>query len=119
MTLISLIAVGGAGFLGAILRFYSAEKLNKQNRIPYGTLVVNLTGSFMLGIITGIYIEGKYLLIVGTGFLGALTTFSTLNVELIKLKDDRSKRQIYFIATYVGGVLVAFIGYLLGSYFSN
>ncbi len=117
MTLISLIAVGGAGFLGAILRFYTAEKLNKHSQFPYGTLAVNIIGSFLLGIISGIYIEGIYLLILGTGFLGALTTFSTLNVELIKLNADRSKRQIYFIATYVGGVLVAFIGYLLGSLF--
>ena len=117
MTLISLIAVGVAGFLGAILRFYTSEKLNKHRQIPYGTLLLNLIGSFLLGILSGIYMEGIYLLILGTGFLGALTTFSTVNVELIKLKDDRSERLIYFIATYVGGVLFALIGYLLGASF--
>lgn len=117
MTLISLIAVGGAGFLGAILRYYTSEKLNKLSQFPYGTLVVNLMGSFLLGIVSGMYIDGIYLLILGTGFLGALTTFSTLNVELIKLMDNRSKLQIYFIATYVGGLLVALTGYLLGASF--
>ncbi|MER2009406.1 MAG: CrcB family protein, partial [Psychrobacillus sp.] len=48
MNLISLIAVGGAGFLGAILRFYTAEKLNKHSQFPYGTLAVNIIGSFLL-----------------------------------------------------------------------
>ena len=117
MTLISLIAVGGAGFLGAILRFYTAEKLNKHSQFPYGTLFVNLIGSFLLGLLCGVNVEGINYLLIGIGLLGALTTFSTLNVELIKLKEKRKQYLFYFISTYVGGLFVAFIGYFFGTIF--
>lgn len=117
MTLISLIAVGGAGFLGAIIRYYTSEKLNKHTKIPLGTLFVNIIGSFMLGLLFGLHVEGIYYLMIGIGLLGALTTFSTLNVELIKLQKYRRLYYFYFTATYVGGLLVAFIGYMLGKVF--
>ena len=117
MTLISLIAVGGAGFLGAILRFYTAEKLNNYNQFPFGTLLVNLIGSLLLGLLCGMHVEGIYYLLIGIGLLGALTTFSTLNVELIKLTENRKTYLLYFISTYIGGLFVAFIGYFLGTAF--
>ncbi|MEK3975828.1 fluoride efflux transporter FluC [Psychrobacillus sp. FSL K6-1267] len=117
MTLLSLIAVGGAGFLGAIIRYYTSEKLKKHTKIPLGTLFVNIIGSFMLGLLCGLHAEGIYYLMIGIGLLGALTTFSTLNVELIKLQKYRRLYYFYFTATYVGGLLVAFIGYMLGKVF--
>ncbi len=117
MTLLFLIAVGGAGFLGAIIRYYTSEKLNKHTKIPLGTLLVNIIGSFMLGLLCGLHVEGIYYLMIGIGLLGALTTFSTLNVELIKLQKYRRLYYFYFTATYVGGLLVAFIGYMLGKVF--
>ena len=118
MTLISLIAVGGAGFLGAMLRYYTSEKLNKTSQIPYGTLLVNIIGSFLLGLLGGMHMDGMYYLLIGTGLLGALTTFSTLNVEFVKLQTSPKRYLIYFISTYVGGLLVAYIGYSLGTFFS-
>ena len=117
MSLISLIAVGGAGLIGAMLRYYTSEKLNKTSQIPYGTLLVNIIGSFLLGLLGGMHANGIYLLI-GTGLLGALTTFSTLNVEFVKLQTSPKRYLIYFISTYVGGLLVAYIGYSLGTFFS-
>ena len=117
MTLISLIAVGGAGFLGAMLRYYTSEKLNNPSEIPYGTLLVNIIGSFLLGLLGGMHMGGIYYLLIGPGLLGALTTFSTLNVELIKLQNNRRRYLFYFVSTYVGGLLVAYIGYSLGSLF--
>ncbi len=50
----------------------------------WGTLVVNLTGSFVLGLLTGLSVTGDALLLFGTGLLGAYTTFSTWMVESLR-----------------------------------
>ena len=80
MNVYYILAVGTGGFLGAIARYYISQKLNKtvEDRLPLGTLAVNLFGSFLLGFILSIGLEEIYILLIGTGFLGAFTTFSTL-----------------------------------------
>ena len=113
MTVIHLIAVGAGGFLGAISRYYIAQKLNKtveENHLPVGTLLVNLIGSFLLGFIVSVGVDGLYILVIGTGFLGAFTTFSTFNKELYTLKKFPGKWFSYFSYTYVGGILVWLTG---------
>lgn len=114
MTAIVAVAIGG--FLGAILRFYFAQKLNGNvaGKIPIGTLCVNLLGSFLLGFIVSIRLDEIYLLLIGTGFLGAFTTFSTLNKELTTLQKFPRKWILYFVVTYVGGFCLAFLGYFIG-----
>lgn len=116
MTIYHLVAVGIGGFIGAIIRFYLSGKLNAQEMgaIPYGTLIVNLVGSFLLGYIVQQQMKEVYLLSIGTGLLGAFTTFSTLNKELISLQGFRQKWILYFTITYVGGICFAYIGYLIG-----
>ena len=78
-----VLAVGTGGFLGAIARYYTSQKLNKAevDHLPLGTLAVNLIGSFLLGFILSIGLKDIYILLIGTGFLGAFTTFSTLHKE--------------------------------------
>lgn len=116
MTLSYLFAVGIAGFVGAIARFYISEKWNNKSDggFPYGTLSVNLLGSFLLGIIIGINMEEFYLIMIGTGLLGAFTTFSTFNKELYTLQKNPMRWLLYFSTTYIGGLAVAYIGYMIG-----
>jgi len=117
MTFIHLIAVGTGGFLGAISRYYIAQKLNKiaeDSDLPVGTLLVNLIGSFLLGFIVSVGVDALYILLIGTGFLGAFTTFSTFNKELYTLKKFPGKWFSYFSYTYVGGIMFGSLGYLLG-----
>jgi len=83
-----LIAV--AGGLGAVARFTVDGQVARVNRsgLPLGTLVVNVTGSFLLGLVTGWLLTGaagESAAILGTGFLGGYTTFSTASVEAARL----------------------------------
>ncbi|MFF2755190.1 fluoride efflux transporter CrcB [Psychrobacillus sp. NPDC058041] len=114
MTALVTVAIGG--FLGAILRFYFAQKLNENvaDKIPIGTLFVNLIGSYLLGFIVSVRLDEIYILLIGTGFLGAFTTFSTLNKELITLQKFPRKWILYFLITYIGGLCLAFLGYFIG-----
>jgi CrcB protein len=82
----------GAG-LGAPIRFLvdAAVERGSTHRRPHGTLVVNGAGSLLLGVITGLTLRGHVSAdvetIVGVGFCGALTTFSTFAVETIRLLE--------------------------------
>ncbi|TQR18452.1 fluoride efflux transporter CrcB [Psychrobacillus vulpis] len=117
MTLLQLLAVGLGGFFGAIARYYTSQKWNKteEGQLPYGTLFVNLVGSFLLGYFASSSLNEIYMLLLGTGFLGAFTTFSTLNKELVMLQKLPLKWIAYFTITYVGGLSSALLGYYLGS----
>lgn len=114
-----VILVGIGGFFGAISRYVVSKKLNKAAAaLPFGTLAVNLVGAFFLGFITGIQANIMILLLFGTGFLGAFTTFSTLKLEMSKLYRDGRKKNfiIYTILTYGLGIIFAYIGFILGGY---
>lgn len=78
--------VGGAG---AVLRFLIDGAVSNVTRrgLPFGTLVVNLTGSFALGVITAA-LSGTALLLAGTGAVGAYTTFSTWMLETHRLGEE-------------------------------
>lgn len=113
--LMHYILVGMSGFAGAISRFALSKALNKYESLPFGTMTVNLAGSFLLGIITGATVDEMIALLFGTGFLGAFTTFSTLKLELNTLfLKDKKMFMLYLIITYVGGIALAFFGYLIG-----
>ncbi len=88
-----VLSVGAGGFLGAISRFLLAFGVQKLtgSAFPYGTLMVNVLGSFIIGFLF-LYFEQsisptqKVLLM--TGFLGALTTFSTFSLETVLMLQD-------------------------------
>lgn len=116
MTFLKLILVAVGGSLGAVARFVISNILNKSdNTIPIGTLLINLSGAFLLGLITGLKSSEAVVLLFGIGFLGSFTTFSTLNLEATKLRFKRKKASIFYIAiTYSFGIFLALIGYVLG-----
>ena len=83
-----------AGAVGALLR-YEVE-LHVRRRLgpefPWGTLVINVSGGFVLGLLTGLAahhgISSGTLTVLGTGLLGAYTTFSTFTYETVRLLED-------------------------------
>ncbi|HET6250270.1 MAG TPA: fluoride efflux transporter CrcB [Tepidisphaeraceae bacterium] len=95
--LVQYLAVGSAGFLGAITRLFVGSVFGRwlETSFPVGTLVINVTGSFILGwFIT--FVTEKYpvsdtlRLAIAVGFVGAYTTFSTFTYESTKLMNDRA-----------------------------
>ena len=80
-----------AGGLGATARFVLDGVVDRRNpfRFPLGTVVINVTGSLLLGLLTGAVVAyggaDQVELVIGTGFLGGYTTFSTASVEAVRL----------------------------------
>jgi len=93
ITLYSLIALGGAG--GASLRFYISQLiLNSLGKgFPFATLAVNISGSLIMGVLYGLIEQGiievsVYRTLIGIGFLGAFTTFSTFSLDTLLLMQQ-------------------------------
>ncbi|WHY95427.1 fluoride efflux transporter CrcB [Peribacillus simplex] len=113
-----ILMVGIGGFFGAIARFTVSKYLNNyfQTFIPIGTMIINLLGAFLLGIIIGAKTDTIHTLLFGTGFIGTFTTFSTLKLEMVQLHINKLKKEflIYLAITYGGGIALAYLGYLTG-----
>ncbi|HET7386495.1 MAG TPA: CrcB family protein [Nocardioidaceae bacterium] len=74
-----LVALGAA--LGAPLRYLLGHLFDAPHRLPWGTVGVNVAGSFLLGWFTGLAMSGGWEAFLGTGFCGTLTTFSSFLVQ--------------------------------------
>ena len=81
-----LVALGAA--VGAPLRFWLATHLD-QERFPRGTLLVNVAGSFLLGLLVAQGATGGWLALLGTGFCGGFTTYSAFAVQTHRLGGAR------------------------------
>jgi len=88
-----LVVVGAA--VGAPVRFLAASWLDRG--WPLGTLLVNVAGSFLLGLCGGWSLDGAELALVGVGFCGALTTYSSFAVQTVEL--GRGRGTLYAAAT--------------------
>lgn len=88
------IGVATLGGIGAAARFLLDALVQHRWRgeFPLGTLIVNVLGSFVLGLLTGLGIGGNALLLAGTGLLGSFTTFSTLAFESHRLAEEGEAR---------------------------
>jgi CrcB protein len=84
------IAVGVVGGLGALARFFLDAFVSERAAgvFPFGTLAVNVSGAFVLGLVVGLALHGDAFLVVGTGALGSYTTFSTWMFETHRLGED-------------------------------
>jgi fluoride exporter len=84
------IGVALLGGLGAVARF-TLDGLASQRfgrSLPFGTLVVNVTGSFLLGLVAGLTLSADASLLLGTATIGSYTTFSTWMLETHRLGED-------------------------------
>ena len=110
------VAVVGAA--GAWARFYVGGLITARwpSACPFGTLTVNLSGGFLLGLLTGLSVSGDALLVLGTGLLGAYTTFSTWMVEAQRLGEDGAfaAMWLYLLGSMVAGLAATGAGWLLG-----
>lgn len=118
MSALVVLGVGLVGGAGAIARFLLdgavAGRLGRE--FPYGTLAVNLAGSFVLGVLVGATLSTDAYRVWGTGLIGAFTTFSTWALESHRLGEDGRLRvgALNFGVSLVAGVLAAWAGRHLG-----
>ena len=115
MIVLAIAAVGG---LGAMARFLLDGAVSSQlgRAFPFGTLAVNLTGAFALGVLDGAAVGGDALRIAGIGFLGAYTTFSTWALEAHRLGEDGRTRLglANLLVSLALGIGCAWLGRQLG-----
>ncbi|MGB7963937.1 MAG: CrcB family protein [Propionicimonas sp.] len=113
-----------AGGLGAMTRFLVDTEIGRRTPrlgVPLGTLVVNVTGSLLLGWITGWWAfhtgDPGLRLILGTGFMGGYTTFSTASVEAARMArgDQNLRASIHAGVVLLLSVTAAALGTWLGS----
>ena len=114
MSFTTTIAVGLLGGGGALARFLLdgtiAGRLGRD--FPYGTLAVNLSGALLLGVVTGAVSGDETTRLLGTGFLGAYTTFSTWALESHRLAEEGEARlgALNFLVSLGLGIAAAWIG---------
>lgn len=102
-----LVALGAA--VGAPLRLLAGHRWD--DRWPRGTLAVNLAGSLLLGALVGAAVDGAWLALLGTGFCGGLTTYSSFAVQSAGLGTRRGTA--YVVATVGGCLTLATLGHVL------
>ncbi len=111
--------IGAGGFVGAITRYSLAVLIGQRwgRSFPLGTFVINITGSFLIGLLMTLMAERftenpQWRLLLVVGFLGAYTTFSTFEYETGALLKDGE--WLYASMNVIGSVLVGFIALKLG-----
>lgn len=120
MTTVAIwLGAGAFGALGALGRFQLDTAVSRRwpSDFPFGTLTVNLLGAFALGVLVGASLASELLLVFGTGFLGAFTTFSTWMFESQRLGEDGEWRLVWLnlAAPMAAGLAAAGAGWLLGA----
>ncbi|WP_155285965.1 fluoride efflux transporter FluC [Lacticaseibacillus zhaodongensis] len=119
---IAAVFIGGC--CGGAARYGIGIWLNDSKTL-LGTTAVNLVGSFLLALIT--YGLAEYfdlpnwlILALGTGFVGAFTTFSTLVLNLVKHVGQQPVYALsIFLLNLIGGLLMALLGYLVAEWFGR
>ena len=115
--------VGVGGFIGAIARFwlggYIGEKLG--TRFPYGTFVINISGSFLVGLVMTLLTSKSYLnpnwrYLVPIGFIGAYTTFSAFEYETLRTIQDGQFMiaSLNVVLSVVFGFIAVWAGVIMG-----
>jgi CrcB protein len=110
-----LVALGAA--VGAPLRYLTDRAVQSRHDsvFPWGTMTVNIVGSFILGFLAALPADGPLTALVGTGFCGALTTYSTFSYETLRLAQGETKFYALanVVASVVGGLGAAACGLIL------
>jgi fluoride exporter len=114
---LKLIFVMLGGFFGALTRYLIGEWIHTDNGFPLGTLIINLIGCFFLGWFLTFFsirrnIKPEFTLLIGTGFIGSFTTFSTFSLETILLFQNGQAAYgvLYILISIIFGLLMAYFG---------
>ena len=110
------VAVGAA--VGAPLRYLvdRAVQSRTESEVPWGTFIVNVVGTLVLGFLLGLPgVSAASIAAVGTGFCGALTTYSALSWEVLALgeRGQRGRAATYLLLTLGCGIAAAALGWWL------
>jgi CrcB protein len=110
-----LVALGAA--IGAPLRYLTdrAVQSRHDSGFPWGTLTVNVVGSLVLGLLAGLPASAPVAAFLGTGFCGALTTYSTFSYETVRLARTGARfyATMNVVASIVAGLGAASVGLLI------
>jgi len=118
----TILAIGSGGFIGAVLRAYLNGVISQRvpHALPFGTLGVNLIGSFIMGVLVAYFMHSTLFSVhaksfLSTGILGALTTYSTFAIESFLLFEGGSIMLglTNMVLNVVGTVMMAGSGYFL------
>ena len=119
MTAVAVIA----GALGAICRYLVSGlvQARSDSDFPFGTLVVNLVGSFLLGAVAGVGSSTAVTTLALVAFLGGFTTFSTWMIETVRLGifSLTARAVANLVLTLIAGVAFAALGYLVAGWVST
>jgi CrcB protein len=123
VTPLLFLAVAAAGGVGAALRFVvdGVVRARIRSSYPVGVTIINVTGSFLLGLLTGLalgqLVSEQWLVVLGTGLLGGYTTFSTASFETVRLLQLRRPGAALAngLGMLVASVAVATLGLWLGT----
>lgn len=118
----NLLLVGSGGFVGTLCRYGLSEIVPPPaSGFPAAILFINLVGCLFLGWfltygLRSTHISAETRLLIGTGFTGAFTTFSTFTVDTLRLSSHGQVfvAVIYVVLSVVGGLLMSLIGVWLG-----
>lgn len=120
----NVLIIGLGGFIGAIIRFLLGgfvQQMTKSSHFPWGTLIVNVAGCFLFGLLAGVLNQKGWLnptvnSLVFVGFLGAFTTFSTFSNETIALLSNGSSMLgwLNILVSVVAGFGALYLGKMLG-----
>lgn len=123
MTLPVFLAVAVAGGVGAGVRLVLDEAISLRSRgeVPWATVIINVSGSLVLGVLTGLAV-GQLLpeswhLVIGSGFLGGFTTFSTASFETVRLLQEHRWKAgvLHGLGMLLAATCAAGIGLWLGA----
>jgi CrcB protein len=112
-----VVVIGGAG---SVVRFFADGLVSSAagKDFPFGTMVINISGAVILGLLTGLALNNSAALLAGTAAVGSYTTFSTWMLETERLAEERQRRKVALniIASLVLGVAAAALGRLIGAH---
>ena len=123
--MLDILIVGTGGFIGANARFIISTLFAKRfgTAFPYGTVFINVTGSFVLGLFLALAAhsllnDAVYRWLIAVGFCGGYTTFSTFSYEsLVLLREGKYAHSLLgnLLGSYILGLVAALLGTLLGN----
>lgn len=116
-----MVLIGGS--LGAVSRYAISSLIKRlfSTEFPVSTLFINLTGSFFIGLLMAAHPGDFNQLLLGTGFMGGFTTFSTFQLENITLfqKKNYITLMLYILSSCIFCILLALLGLHLGCFLNE